>query len=115
MMDLIMDSLLTLLLLAAIGFGGISLMGLLIFPDIRSRSFTGLRAGILSIVLVTAAAICYGLYSWVITGGMQYLVFVLISLIVLGIVVILDRKAADIVCAGAGFPGTAGQEPDKKE
>jgi len=64
MMDLLMDILLTILLLAAIGFGGISLMGLLIFPDIRSRSFTGLRAGILSIALVTAAAIFYGLYSW---------------------------------------------------
>ena len=119
MMDLLMDILLTLLLLAAIGFGGISLMGLLIFPDIRSRSFTGLRAGILSIVLVTAAAICYGLYSWVITGGMQYLVFVLVSLIVLGIVVVLDRKAADIVFAGTWSSGTVGQEPgkerDKKE
>jgi len=119
MMDLLMDILITLLLLAAIGFGGISLMGLLIFPDIRSRSFTGLRAGILSIMLVTAAAICYGLYSWVITGGMQYLVFDLISVIAFGIVVVLDKKAADPVCAGAWSSGTARQEPgkerDKKE
>ena len=119
MMDLLMDIILTLLLLAAIGFGGISLMGLLIFPDIRSRSFTGLRAGILSIALVTAAAIFYGLYSWVVTGGIQYLVFVLISVIAFGIVVVLNKKAADIVCAGAGSPSTARQEPgkerDKKE
>lgn len=119
MTDILADIILTVLLLAAIGFGGISLMGLLIFPDIRSRSFTGLRAGILSIALVTAAAIGYGLYSWVVTGGMQYLVFVLISVIAFGIVVVLDKKAADTVCAGAGSPGTAGQEPgkerDKKE
>jgi len=110
MMDLLMDILLTILLLAAIGFGGISLMGLLIFPDIRSRSFTGLRAGILSIALVTAAAICYGLVvSWVITGGMQYLVFVLISVIAFGIVVVLNQKCGRYRlcgCLGLGYRQT---------
>lgn len=110
-----MDVILTVLLIAAIGFAGISLMGLMIFPDIRSRSFTGLRAGIISVGLVTAAAIGYGLYSWVVTGGLQYLLYVLVSVIALGIVVILNRMAAASLCAGAWRPGSSPKEPEKKE
>jgi hypothetical protein len=115
MIDLLMDILLTLLLLAAIGFAGISLIGLLIFPDIRSRSFTGLRAGIISLALVAAAGICYGLYTWVVTGGMQYLLFVVVAVLAVFIIVVLTRKAADTICDGTGYPGNSQKEQGKKE
>jgi len=115
MIDLVLDILLTLLLLAAIGFAGISLIGLLIFPDIRSRSFTGLRAGILSLALVAAAGVCYGLYSWVVTGGMQYLFFVIVAVLAVLIIVVLNRKTSEKLGDGAGYPENASQEQDKKE
>jgi hypothetical protein len=114
MMDILMDLLLTLLLLAAIGFAGISLMGLLIFPDIRSRSFTGLRAGIISLALVAAAGVCYGLYTWVNTGGMQYLLFVVAAVLAVLILGILSWKAAGSI-GDNGSPGNAPQEQGKKE
>ncbi|MFA5237805.1 MAG: hypothetical protein WC362_08135 [Methanoregula sp.] len=98
MIEWMVDALLYILLLAGIGFGGISVIGLLIFPDIRSRAFTGQRAGILAVALVTAAGIFYGLYLWVITGGIQYLLFVLAAILVLVLVIILNRFAADSIC-----------------
>ena len=67
----VLDALLYVLLLAAIGFGGISVVGLLLFPDIRSRAFTGLRAGILATALVTAAGVCYGFFAYMTVGGLQ--------------------------------------------
>ncbi|WP_292367989.1 hypothetical protein [Methanoregula sp. UBA64] len=115
MIDLLMDILITLLLLAAIGFAGISLIGLLIFPDIRSRSFTGIRAGIISLSLVAAAGVCYGLYTWVVTGGMQYLLFVVAAVLAVLIIVVLTRKAAETSEGSAGCPGNAPQEQSKKE
>ncbi len=48
MIEFAVDALLYILLLAAIGFGWISVIGLLLFPDIRSRAFTGIRAGIIA-------------------------------------------------------------------
>ena len=95
------DALLYVLLLAAIGFGGISIIGLLLFPDIRSRSFTGLRAGILATALVTAAGICYGIFAWFTVGGMQYLQFALAAILMLVLVVILNRIATGVVCRTA--------------
>ena len=95
------DALLYVLLLAAIGFGGISVVGLLLFPDIRSRSFTGYRAGILATALVTAAGICYGIFRWSETGGMQYLQFALAAILMLVLVVILNRIATGVVCRTA--------------
>ena len=59
----LLDGLITVLLVLAVGFGAISVIGLLLFPDIRSRSFTGLRAGILATALVTGAGVCYGIFS----------------------------------------------------
>lgn len=115
MIDLLMDILLTLLLLAAIGFAGISLIGLLIFPDIRSRSFTGIRAGIISLALVAAAGVCYGLYTWVVTGEMQYLLFVVAAVLAVILLVVLNRKAAETTGDCTGYPGNAQKEQDKKE
>jgi len=99
MIEFVVDVLLYILLLAAIGFGWISVIGLLLFPDIRSRAFTGLRAGILAMTLVTASAICYGLFTWTRDGGMQYLVLVLAAVLMLVIVVVLNRIAAETLSA----------------
>jgi multicomponent Na+:H+ antiporter subunit G len=93
-----LDALLYILLLAAIGFGAISVIGLLLFPDIRSRAFTGLRAGILATALVTAAGICYGIFAWITTDGIQYLMYVLAAILMLVLLVFLNRIATDVVC-----------------
>jgi len=94
----ILDVTLTLLLVVAAGFGAISVIGLLLFPDIRSRSFTGLRAGILALTLVTIASVCYGLFKWSDTGGLQYLLYILGALVMLALVIVLNRIATGVVC-----------------
>ncbi|MGB8219073.1 MAG: hypothetical protein WCE46_01675 [Methanoregula sp.] len=98
MIEFAVDVLLYILLLAAIGFGWISVIGLLLFPDIRSRAFTGLRAGILAMTLVTSSAICYSIFTWTRDGGMQYLMLVLAAALMLVMVVALNRIAADAIC-----------------
>src|SRR5208337_2833206 len=110
-----LDWLITVLLVLAVGFGWISVIGLLLFPDIRSRAFTGLRAGIIAMMLVTAAAICYGLFTWTITGGIQYMMLVLAAVLVLAIVVALNRVAADAICRNAvPAPSHSGEQKDRQ-
>ena len=101
MIELIVDIILYVVLFAAIGFGIISVMGLVVFPDPKSRAFTGLRAGVLAMALASLAGICYGLFSWYSFGGDQYLLFILASAIMLALVVFLDRITAKSICRTA--------------
>ncbi|MFY9748988.1 MAG: hypothetical protein WAK75_01475 [Methanoregula sp.] len=96
----LLDGLITVLLVLAVGFGAISVIGLLLFPDIRSRSFTGLRAGILATALVTGAGVCYGIFSWITFGGrqVQYLQYTLVAILMLLLVVLLNRVATRVLC-----------------
>jgi multicomponent Na+:H+ antiporter subunit G len=112
---LILDVLLYILLLAAIGFGAISVIGLLLFPDIRSRSFTGLRAGTLAITLATAAGICFGIYTWIANGGIQYLLYAIGAVMMLVLVWVLNQIATDAVCHSSipVFNQSSGEEEKK--
>jgi multicomponent Na+:H+ antiporter subunit G len=94
----VFDVLITILLIVAVGFGAIAVIGLLLFPDIRSRSFTGLRAGILSTALVAVAGICYGIFAWLTMGGIQYLEYTLGAVLILVLVIVLNRVATDVLC-----------------
>jgi hypothetical protein len=98
MIEWAVDALLYLLLLFAVGFGGISVIGLLIFPDSRSRTFTGLRAGIIALALVATAGICYGIFLWINKGGLQYVLFALAAILMLVLVVVLNRISSDMAC-----------------
>ena len=94
----ILDWTISLLLVVAAGFGAISVTGLLLFPDIRSRSFTGIRAGLLALALVMVAAVCFGLYKWSETGEIQYPLFTVSALVLFLLVVALNRVATGVVC-----------------
>jgi len=115
MSALILDVILYLLLLAALGFGAISVIGLLLFPDIRSRSFTGLRAGILAITLVTVAGMSYGIYEWITSGSIQYLLYAIGSIMMLILVLVLNRIATDIVCRSSVPVFVPSSDEEEKE
>lgn len=108
MSSLVSDILIWLLLLGSIGFAGISLMGLLIFPDIRSRMYTALRAALICIGCVLAAAIIYALTRLADGGGEQYSTFLIHILFIGGMmavaVMIINRqlleKTQDLVYCG---------------
>jgi multicomponent Na+:H+ antiporter subunit G len=71
-----------------VGFGFISLVGLLLFPDTRSRMYTALRACQISIGATGLAVIIYGLNALQTAGGNQYLTLLLHTLFLVVIVAI---------------------------
>lgn len=62
-------------------FCGVSLMGLLIFPDTRSRIFTAFRAVAIGLGAMSLAVITYGYSRLLSAGGDQYLTLILRTLL----------------------------------
>jgi multisubunit Na+/H+ antiporter MnhG subunit len=110
---LIADILIYLLLIAGVGFGGIALMGLLIFPDLHSRLFTGLRASLICGGSVLGAAIVFGIYQFMNTGGDQYAWFILHAIILALIIAIGVTVTGRLVrnkTKALVFSGSVGRE-----
>lgn len=72
MSSLVIDMLIWILLIIGVGFGLISLIGLLLFPDTRSRMYTAVRGSLICISLTGFAGIIFGLNALQTTGGSQY-------------------------------------------
>jgi multisubunit Na+/H+ antiporter MnhG subunit len=68
------------LLFAGIVFSGIGLMGLMLFPDTRSRMFTAFRATAIGLGAVAFAVITYGWTLFAATGDTQYPALILRTL-----------------------------------
>lgn len=68
------------LLFAGVVFGGIGLMGLMLFPDTRSRMFTAFRASAIGLGAVAFAVITYAYTLFVITGSNEYTALILRTL-----------------------------------
>jgi multicomponent Na+:H+ antiporter subunit G len=81
-----MDSIIFLLLIVSVGFGGISVIGLLLFPDIRSRMYTATRASLISIGAITLSVIMYSLFKLNSGYGTQYTTLILHTLVLIIIV-----------------------------
>jgi multisubunit Na+/H+ antiporter MnhG subunit len=81
-----MDSIIFLLLVISVGFGGISVIGLLLFPDIRSRMYTATRASLISISAITLSVILYAFFELLSEGGAQYNTLVLHTLVLIIVV-----------------------------
>ena len=61
-------------------FCGLGLMGLLIFPDTKSRMFTAFRATAIGLGSITLAVLLYGFSLFLTGGGDQYLALILHTL-----------------------------------
>ena len=108
------DLLIWFLLIVAIGFALLAFVGLLIFPDIRSRRFTASRAALISTSLVTGAVIVFGLYRYP-DGGADYLALVVRTIILWLILaltsILVSRKILRQVSAAQACQTTTMQEP----
>jgi multisubunit Na+/H+ antiporter MnhG subunit len=82
----VIDAAIFILLVIGVGFGGIGVIGLLLFPDIRSRMYTAFRATMISISAIILSAIIYALSTFNSSGGDQYIALVLRSVVLLLIV-----------------------------
>jgi len=82
-----MDSIIFLFLVLSVGFGGLSVIGLLLFPDIRSRMYTATRASLISVSAITVSVIIYAIFMLISGGGSQYGNLILHTLVLLIVVV----------------------------
>ena len=86
MSSLVIDLVIWALLFAGVGFGLIGLIGLLLFPDTRSRMYTAVRACLISFGATGLAVIVYGLNALQTSGGNQYVTLVLHTLVLVLVV-----------------------------
>ena len=90
MSDPAIDAAIFILLVISVGFAGIGVIGLLLFPDIRSRMYTAFRATVISISAIILSVIIYALSTFNSRGGDQYITLILHSLVLLFIVAVAN-------------------------
>ncbi|MDP2797753.1 MAG: monovalent cation/H(+) antiporter subunit G [Methanoregula sp.] len=113
MSSLLIDLVIWILLIAGVGFGLIGLIGLMLFPDTRSRMYTAIRAGLISIGATGIAVIIYGLNALQTPGGNQYFTLLLHTLLLVVVMAIgnyvvsrtiLEKTrpivGSDLLCSG---------------
>ncbi|MDO8872545.1 MAG: monovalent cation/H(+) antiporter subunit G [Methanoregula sp.] len=88
MSSLLIDLVIWILLIAGVGFGLIGLIGLMLFPDTRSRMYTAIRANLISIGATGIAVIIYGFNALQIPGGNQYFTLLLHTLLLVVVMAI---------------------------
>jgi len=86
----VIDAAIFILLVISVGFGGIGVIGLLLFPDIRSRMYTAFRATVISISAITLSVIIYALFTFTSSGGDQYIALILHSMVLLFIIAVVN-------------------------
>ena len=106
MSSLLIDIIIWILLFAGAGFGLISLIGLLLFPDTQSRMYTAIRASLIGIGATGIAVFIYGLSALQTSGGNQYIVFlqhmiILVVIVAMGNYVVSStilKKIRPVIC-----------------
>lgn len=122
MSSLLADLVIWVLLFIGAVFCGIGLMGLLLFPDTKSRMFTAFRATCIGLGAVALAAIMYA-YTMSLTAGSDlYLVLILRTLVLVfvlaaGTLVMYRNIRERISVKKSGNPRQqpAGPETDTKD
>lgn len=90
MSDPVIDTVIFILLVISVGFGGIGVIGLFLFPDLRSRMYTAFRASVIGVSAMVVSVIIFALFIFQSNGGDQYVTLVTHSLVFLGIVVVAN-------------------------
>ena len=122
MSSLLIDLIIWILLIVGVGFGLISLIGLLLFPDTRSRMYTALRASLISIGATGIAVFIYGLNALQTAGGGNQYITLLMHTVLLVVVVAIGNyvvsetileKTRSIICNPAPEE-KSGKDEEKK-
>ena len=106
MSSLLIDLIIWILLIAGVGFGLISLIGLFLFPDTRSRMYTALRASLIGIGATGIAVFIYGLNALQTSGGNQYFTLILHTVLLVVVVAMgnyavsrtILKKTRTVIC-----------------
>jgi multisubunit Na+/H+ antiporter MnhG subunit len=92
------DAVIWFLLLTSVFFGGIGIIGLLLFPDTRSRQYTAFRATIICVFALVLAVIIFGLTAFLNLGGDQYSTLILHTIFLFVIIVIGNIVVSRMIC-----------------
>ncbi|MHB8162995.1 MAG: monovalent cation/H(+) antiporter subunit G [Methanoregula sp.] len=118
---LVIDLIIWALLFVGVGFGLIGLIGLLLFPDTRSRMYTAVRACLISFGATGLAVIVYGLNALQTYGGNQYVTLILHTLVLVLVVAagnyLVSRSILEKIRRYMGNPAgkaDAGNESEKQ-
>lgn len=110
------DIIIWILLAAGTVFAGVSIMGLLIFPDTKSRMFTAFRGTAIAVGLVCLAVLTYGFALFSESGDPVYAGLIIRTFFLLLVLGAGLWGMYGILCNRTGWrPGTAEQDvPEKK-
>ena len=121
MSSLVIDLIIWILLIVGVGFGLISLIGLLLFPDTRSRMYTAIRASLIGIGATGIAVFIYGLNVLQTSGGNQYFTLLLHTVVMVLVVAmgnyVVSRTILEKTRPISGNPAPQGKpckDGDKK-
>jgi monovalent cation/proton antiporter MnhG/PhaG subunit len=87
MTSFFIDAGIFLLLAISVGFAGIGIIGLLVFPDIRSRMYTATRATVIGMCAMMLAGLLYAVTTFLAGAGETYLLLLDIVILLLIIVI----------------------------
>jgi multisubunit Na+/H+ antiporter MnhG subunit len=110
----LIDSIIFLLLVISVGFGGISVIGLLLFPDIRSRMYTATRASLISVSAITVSVILYALFNLISGGGSQFNTLVLHTLVLIIVVAVANAMLYRMISERVKTQNTCRGQPEQK-
>jgi multicomponent Na+:H+ antiporter subunit G len=87
MSDPFIDAVIYILFTVSVGFSGIGVIGLLLFPDIRSRLYTSVRATLIGTAAMLVSVIAYAFFVSLSGGGDLFISLVFHSLVLMCIVI----------------------------
>ncbi|MCK9631864.1 MAG: monovalent cation/H(+) antiporter subunit G [Methanoregula sp.] len=101
MSSLVADIIIWILLAGGIGFVALGFIGLLIFPDIKSRMFTASRATLIGVILVTLSVVIFGINGFLGGGGERYTILIIHTVFLFAILMtgraVISRIISDLV------------------
>lgn len=106
------DIVIWVLLAAGSLFAGIGIMGLVIFPDTRSRMFTAFRASAIALGAVAMSAIVYGSTLFTETGSDLYPGFMLRTLFLVLVLTLGTWMLYGMIRKNAAGMPAAGRQPE---
>jgi multicomponent Na+:H+ antiporter subunit G len=114
MSSLFFDGIIFLLLILSVVFGGIGVIGLLLFPDIRSRMYTATRASLISVSAITISVITYALLILISGGGSQYGTLILHTVVLLIVVVTANVMMYQTISDRINIPEACREQSGQK-
>ena len=110
----LIDAVIFILIGLSVGFAIIGMIGLFLFPDIRSRMHTAFRATLISLGCLWTSVTVFALFIVLSRVGDQYIIFVLHSVVLLIIVIVANAVLYKLFRERTKTTSVCGQSDQQK-